>query len=230
LAGRVRHLRSLGNDHSFWDVENVEAHVRTTLDAALDAKRARLNPEQYQRAFAFMWSLCWELSGLSRDGMTLRWCWEIRGFYAPSTFSEDLVPIKLPQQPTEERAQHVLDLVRDRRRLLLTSIAKTRPRGAYDPARGLAFSTYSRRVMMNRLTDWYRSDPEFGDNRYDGNRLDREISFEALAGSQIDSSYDDAAFLDRRSPGARLDYVDDLNRHAYQESLEEVLMRETASG
>jgi hypothetical protein len=203
--------------------------VRTTLDAALNAKRARLNPQQYQRAFAFMWALCWELSGLSEDGMTLRWSWEVRGFYAPRSLSDGLTPIKLPQQSTREHAEALLERLKGRRRLLLTSVEQVRPRGAYDAARGLAFSTYSRRVMTNRLTDWYRSDPEFGDNRYDGNRLEREVSFEALAGRQIDSTHDDASFLDRRSPGARLDFVDDLNRHAYQESIEEVLMRETAS-
>lgn len=231
MAGRVRHLRALGGGRSFWDVENVEAHVRATLDAALEQRGARLNPQQYQRAFAFMWSLCWELSGLEQDGRTLRWCWEVRGFYAPRGQSDEFTAIKSPQFPREERAIAALEQLAAKRELLFTSIEKVRPRSAYDPAQGLAFSTYSRRVMTKRLTDWYRSDPEFGDNRYDGNRLEREVSFEALAEQRrVDAGADDAGFLDRRSPGSRLEFVDDLNRHAYEEPLEEVLMRGTAGG
>jgi hypothetical protein len=232
LAGRVRHLRSLGNDHSFWDVANVEAHVRTSLDAALELRGARLSAAQYQRAFAFMWSLCWELSGLEDDGQALRWCWEVRGFYAPRTPSDEITTIypegRAPQHPTEARARDALTTLAARRELLFTSVEKVRPRSAYDRTKGLSFSTYSRRMIAKRLTDWYRSDPEFGDNRYDGNRLDREISFEALAEQRrADDGADDTSFLDRRSPGCRLDFVDELNPHAYQEGVEEMLERQT---
>lgn len=226
----MRHLSSLNGGQRLWDVENVEAHVRAALDAALKQKGARLDSAQYQRAFAFMWSLCWELSGLERDGETLRWMWEVRGFFAPTGWSEQFRPIKLRQFPRPETAERALNELRRRHELVFTTIERVRPRGAYDPAKGLAFSTYSRRLITKRLPDWYRTDPEFGDDRYDGNRLTREVSFEALAELRIRDDGDEATFLDRRGPGSRLDFVDELNPHAYQESIEEVLMRETASG
>lgn len=228
----MHHLRSLGNDHSFWDVGNVEAHVRTSLDAALELRGARLSATQYQRAFAFMWSLCWELSGLRYDGQTLRWCWEVRGFFAPRSPWDEIASIypegRAPQHATEDRARQALAMLAARRKLLFPSIAEVRPRSAYDRTKGLSFSTYSRRMIAKRLTDWYRSDPEFGDNRYDGNRLEREISFEALSEQRrADDGADDTSFLDRRSPGSRLDFVDELNQHAYQEGIEEMLERQT---
>jgi hypothetical protein len=227
----VRTLSSVGDSHKLWDVDNVEAHVHATLDAALEQKGARLNTLQYQRAFAFMWLLCWEISGLDDDGVGLRWVWEVRGFYAPRSLVDGFTPIKLQQFTERDSAEIALELLRQRAPLVLTSIEKVRPRSAYDPSRGLKFTTYSRRMMTKRLPDWYRSDPEFGDNRYGGNRLTREMSLEGLADQRrFDDGADDASFLDRNSPGSRLDFVDELNRHAYHEDLEEVLMRETASG
>jgi len=227
----VRTLSPVGDSQKLWDVDNVEAHVHATLDAALDQKRARLNPQQYQRAFAFMWSLCWELSGLESDGRTERWVWEVQGFYAPRGRLDGFTPIKLQQFPRPESAQIALERLQQRAQLVLTSIETVRPRGAYDSSHGIAFVTYSRRVMMKRLPDWYRGDPEFGDNRYAGSRLEREISYEALAERRArDAGESDGGFLDRHGPGSRLEFVDELNPHAYQESVEEVLMRETASG
>jgi hypothetical protein len=228
----VRTLSTLGGSQRLWDVGNVEAHVRASLDAALDQTNARLLPQPYQRAFAFMWSLCWELSGLERDGETLRWVWEIKGFYAPRGPDDEFKPIKLPQFPRPESAAIALDRLQQRTRLVLTSIEKVRPRGAYDPSKGIGFVTYSRRVMMQRLPDFYRSDPEFGDNRYSGSRLEREISYEQLAERRAQDRGDsDGGFLERQGPGSRLEFVDELNPHAYEESIEEVLMREsTASG
>jgi hypothetical protein len=227
----VRTLSSLDAGRKLWDVDNVEAHVRASLDAALEAKGARLNAKQYQRAFAFMWSLCWELSGLEDDGKTLRWMWEVQGFVAPRGPLEEFRPIKLRQLPSERSAELALEQIQRRHQTVFASVVKVRPRGSWDRRFGLAFATYSRRMIAKRVPDWYRTDPEFGDDRYGGNRLTREISYEGLAEQRHqDDGANDSSFLDRHSPGSRLEFVDELNRHAYQESLEEVLMRETASG
>lgn len=100
-----------------------------------------------------------------------------------------------------------------------------RPRSAYMPGRGLSFSSYSRRILTLQIADWYRSDPEFGDTRY-GNG-ERPESIEELAErAWRDRDHDGDSFLDRHGPGGRLDFLDELNRHAYQDSFEEVLTRE----
>lgn len=85
----------------------------------------------------------------------------------------------------------------------------------YDQKRGLSFSTYSRRILTLRLVDWYRA--TFGDARYD--RAGRVTSFDAL--THQDEDADD--YLDRHSPGARTDRIDELHRRA--DPLEDVVSR-----
>lgn len=219
-------MRAVAAGFSLWDVKNVEAHVHTTLDAALDEASAWLNPQQYARAFAYLLSKCWELSGLEADGRTLRYVWEVRGFVAPRGPLEQYEPIKLPQFPAPEIAAVALAAIAAARTLTFTSVERVRPRGAYDPRFGLSFSTYSRGILTKRLADWYRSDDDFGDDRYASSRRNEE-SIEALS-ERGDPEHDtDGGWLDRRGPGSRLEFVDQLNPHAYQESLEEILMRET---
>ncbi len=76
----------------------------------------------------------------------------------------------------------------------------------YDPSKGLSFSTYATRIMMLRVTDWYRD--HFGDSRYSGSRP--TLSLDLLAAS-LDCPVEDI-----------LERTDDLS--------EEVLTRVAVSG
>ena len=214
-------LRRLDRGLRLWDVENAEAHVHATLRATLKSAGARLSCAQEQRAFAFLLAKCWELSGLEGDCTTPRYVFEIHGFLVPRRLGEEFEPVRLPQIPNLETAQLVLAELQRRRSVCFARIARVRPRGAYDPAFGIAFSTYSRRILSQRVWDWYRSDPEFGDSRYESRR-GREESLDALAERRQDEDAD-GSFLDRHGPGARLDFVDELNLPAYRIEFEEVL-------
>ena len=196
--------------------------MRATLDATLKSAGARLNGAQYERAFAFPLAKCWELSGLEGDGKTLRYVFEVHGFLVPQRLGGEFTPIKLQQFPRRETAEQVLEELQRRTRVCFPKIERVRPRGAYDPGFGIAFSTYSRRILSQRVWDWYRSDPEFGDSRYESRR-DREESLEALAARRRDDEDPDGSFLDRHGPGARLDHIDELNLPAYRIEFEEVL-------
>lgn len=219
-------LRSVDRGFRLWDVANCEAHVRATLDATLKAAGARLNGAQYERAFAFLLAKCWELSGLEGDGKTLRYVFEVHGFLVPRRLGGEFKPIfnqeKPPQFPHRETAEKVLEELQRRARVCFPRIERVRPRGAYDPGHGLSFSTYSRRILSQRVWDWYRSDPEFGDTRYESRR-EREESLEALAMRRRGDEDGDGSFLDRYGPGARLDHIDELNLPAYRIEFEEVL-------
>jgi hypothetical protein len=59
--------------------------------------------------------------------------------------------------------------------LLMTSVEPSLRPGVFDPGLGLSFSTYSRRLLVLRAVDWYRS--TFGDARYGGAR--DEVSLDA---------------------------------------------------
>lgn len=198
--------------------------MRAILDHALKALRARLNGHQTERLYQFLLVKCWELSGLEADGETPRYVWELRGFLSPRGKFEPYTPIKLPQFATERSVAIALEGIG--RRVAWASIEKVRPRGAYDPSKGLAFATYSHRLLTLRVADWYRADPEFGDSRYSSGQ--RDSSLEDLASRSARRHAGEHSYsVDRYLPGSRLEFVDELNRHAYQESIEEVLTDET---
>lgn len=192
--------------------------------SALDALNARLNAKQSEGLYQFLLAKCWQLSGLEGDGRTLRYVWRVKGFLAPRWPGEPYQPIKLPAFSSRESAEIALAGIR--RRVAFASVERMRPRGAYDPSKGLAFATYSHRLLTLRVADWYRSDPEFGDSRYGGGRRDESLE-ELGERSRRERGRNDDTAADRHMPGARLEFVDDLNRHAYQSSLEEVLTGET---
>lgn len=209
---------------ALWDVLNVEAHVRASLDATLNAHVPYLAPAAKERAFQYLLQTCWELSGLEADGATFRLVWELSATIAPRRAQEEFKQLRPLQFPKREQAELALARLQQRHGLILVKIELARPRGAYDPTKGISFSTYSRRILSRRLWDWYRSDPEFGDTRYRVNR-GQEESLEALAarGRGRGDTDPDASYLDRRGPGSRLEVIDELNPYAYQESIEEVL-------
>lgn len=218
-------LRAAGEPLPLWDVANTEAHVRAILETGLRGLRARLSPSQSSRAFQYLWSKCWELSGLESDGKTLRYVWIVRGFLAPRGPLEHYQLIKLPPFRSRDAAAVVLEALKKKRPVAFASIEQVRPTGAYDPSNEISFSTYSHRILTSRIIDWYRSDPEFGDTRYSSGQ--RTESLEELADrARREHDGGDDSFLDRHGPGSRLEFVDELNRHAYQESIEEVLTRE----
>lgn len=101
-----------------------------------------------------------------------------------------------------------------------------RPRGAFDPSRGIAFSTYTHRVLSLRMTDWYRD--RFYDKRYGQRPAEESLESLAEAASRRQGDRDGGdpmGYLELRSPGSRDDFIDDLNRHAYHDPTEEVLTR-----
>jgi hypothetical protein len=221
-------MRLLDKPVQLWDVENVEAHVRGALEAGLAKKGARLNAKQYDRALQFLRIACWNLSGLQADAKTLRYVWVIRGFVAPAGSSDRYELIKLDEFGSEASAERALAAFRDDltargRRLAFAGVHRQRPAGAYDPSKGISFSTYSWRLCSDpRLTDWYRSDEDFGDTRYENNRQ-TELSLEALS-TRAHEDGDEVG--DAPAPIGRLEIVDQLNPHAYQDAGEEVLTRE----
>lgn len=209
-----RHIRLYGPAFALWDVRDVEAHVRTLLDAKLREWGARLDAPKYDDALTFLVALCWRLSGLQADSRTPRTEWTVAlstggtlGPFASHTAAEAARTAWLLRAPP--------DLV------VAGEIVEHRPKGAFDPNVGLAFSTYSRRILSRRVVDWYRA--TFGDSRYAGNHT--PVSLDQLV---EDWDRDGAAdsYLDHRSPGGRGDVVDELNRHAYYDPFEE---RETRS-
>lgn len=218
-----RHVRLYGPAFALWDVRDVEAHVRTLLDAQLRTWGARLDAAKYDDALAYLVALCWRLSGLQGDGRTAR-----VEHAAEIYISDDVDGLTqtLAPFPTRARAEAAVAIWLLRHcpgAIVAVSYREQRPAGAYDPRQGLSFSTYSRRILSRRVVDWYRH--TFGDSRYGGTpkplSLDRLVDeWERNDGSGVDESY-----LDRSGPGARLDFIDELNRHAYVDPTEEVLDR-----
>lgn len=221
-----RHVR-LYAPFSLWDVRDVEAHVRTLLDARLREWGARLDAPKYDDALAFLVALCWRLSGLQADGRTLRFetvaeihCTLVEGTFAggDTSFTQTLGPF-----PSRGRAEAAFAAWRPTAQHVhvVVSYLERRPAGSYDPTVGLAFSTYSRRILSRRVVDWYRA--TFGDNRYGGNP--KPVSLDQLVEEwegRGDGSGAADAYLDHNGPGSRLDFIDELNRHAYHDPFEEL--------
>ena len=197
--------RLYGPGFSLWDVRDVEAHVRATLQAALDAKSAYLKPEVKDKFVEQLVIVCWRLSGLEADGRTprLEHFAEIR--VAGRTKTVSLGPYRseevVQQAVADWRAAHVPVGV-----ISFVGYRSQRPRGAYDPSRGISFSTYSRGVVTKRVVDCFRG--HLGDSRY--GQKPRELSLDQLIDEQ-----ESTTLLDLHGPGARSDFIDELNPHAY---------------
>jgi hypothetical protein len=214
-------MRAVGPALRLWDIENVEAFVKRAVDTGLAMRGAKLSPSQKDRCLQFCLLKCWELSGLEADGKTLRYVFRLTAFRRPSGWSEDYVPLRAKPFPTRAAADLALAEL-DPRIWRFARIVPVRPRGAYNPASGQRFSTYAWRITVNhRIDDWYRSDPEFGDTRYESNRRQEE-SLETLASRRRDDESVDGT----PAPLGRLEVIDTLNQHAYQDAGEEVLTRE----
>lgn len=223
---QLRHVRLYGPPFALHDVRDVEAHVRTLLDAYLREHGARLDAPKYEDALTYLVEICWKLSGLQGDRRTPRF-----DHFAEILMTVDAIDETFRQElgpfPSRERAESTFASWRSctpADTVVVTYVAR-RPRGAYDPSRGLSFSTYSRRVLKNRCVDWYRK--TFGDSRYGGHL--KPLSLDGLVEqweTRNDGSGADESYLDHKGPGARLDFIDELNRHAYYDPFEE---RETRS-
>ena len=205
------------------DVRDVEAHVRTLLDARLRDWGAHLDPAKYDAAVAYLVTKCWELSGVEADGRTPR-----RPYYAafrvvPATDPElpgksgDLGPYRSLEVCQDVAVPLTVAAIKNAGHIALVRIGRRRPRGAYNPDLGLSFSTYSRRILTNRVVDWYRS--TFGDDRYQ--QHEQPLSLDEYW-NQVDA---EEAYLDRAGPGAIASFVDQLNIGAYLDQTEEVLTR-----
>jgi len=226
-------VRAVGPPLQLWDVRNVEAHVARAVEAGLDRRSAHLSPSQYDRCFQFCLQKVWELSGLKAgfsrdngDGTALRYVYEIRGAFSPRGMLDSYQPFRLKGFTTEDAAERALAELRETKPVAFGQVHAVRPKGAYDRTKGISFTTYSyRQIVDYRIDDWYRSDPEFGDTRYESNRRVEE-SLEALASRHRDD--EDAGDTSDWLPGTvdRLSVIDSLNQHAYQDAGEEVLTRE----
>lgn len=196
---------------SLWDVRDVEAHVRTTLNAALKQHGdARLKPAVYEKFLVHLVELCWHpLSGINED-RTPR-----LDHYAEIIVGRDKATSLGPFR-SEERAQEAVAAWRERNlpagAFSFVGYRAQRPAGAYDPGRGLAFSTYSRRIITLRVVDRFRE--HLGDSRYKGKP--QLVSLDQL----LDDS-ESRTILDVYGPGTRDEVLDELNRHAYYDPFEE---------
>lgn len=207
-----RHVRLFGQPFALWDVRDVEAHVRTLLDAYLRERGAHLDATKYDDALSYLVETCWRLAGLRDDGT------QRRLHYAEISIA-GARSIALGPFGDEDRARAAAG---DWRQANLPAgvfsfvgYRSERQAGAYDPSFGLAFSTYSRRILSRRIVDWYRD--TFGDSRY-GDRP-KPVSLDQMADRWLED--DDQQPAGRARPG----FVDDLNRHAYYDPTEEVLTR-----
>jgi hypothetical protein len=211
-----RHVRLFGPAFALWDVRDVEAHVRTLLDAQLRVWGARLDAAKYDDALAYLVDICWRLSGLQGNGRTQR----IEHF---AVLVSGEIHLELGPFPSRDRAESAVSdwrVEQDVPPAIAVTYLERRPVGAYDPKQGLAFSTYSRRILSRRVVDWYRH--TFGDNRYGGNP--KPLSLDQLVDdweNRNDGSGAAESYLDHNGPGARLDFIDELNRHAYYDPFEE---------
>lgn len=163
--------RLLGTPLALHDVRDVEAFVRALLDARLREWGARLRPAEYDDALTYLIERCWELSGLDNAGRP-RVAWYIREVDVDELLAdgESEGPLHGPFR-TEPEALEFAVALGD------TELVRGAPKGAYDPAHGIAFSTYSRRILTLRVVDWYRS--TMGDARYGTQH--RNVSLEAVA-------------------------------------------------
>lgn len=207
------------------DVRDVEAHVRVLLDARLGEWGARLDAEQYDDALTYLLEKAWELSGLDSDGITMRLGWRVRVFTDPEELEDGDAGEDRGWYALEDRAQRVAAAIATNQPGTIVELYVSPPPGAYDSTLGLSFSTYSRRILTARVVDWYRS--TFGDTRYNGRRL--EESLDALA-EKWDHDGGDEGYLDRDGPGGDVTFIDDLNRHAYNDPMEEVLTHVALGG
>jgi len=207
-----RPTRLLSGQFALHDVRDPEAHVRVLLDARLGELGAHLNGPAYEDALTYLLELCWELSGLDADGNP-RICWYARLFFDVEEIDDGDTVEELGPFPSEEaRDRAVATYVCTMTEHPIVELHEGRPRGAYDPAFGLSFSTYSRRILRLRVVDWYRRtfhDSRYGQERHpDGTLMPREISLDALLEAE------------GQVPGVSLDlYVDD------HDMLDDVLTR-----
>lgn len=217
-----------GQSLRLWDVRDVHAHVRALIEPTLRLRTARLDETKKESLVDYLVEVCWLLSGLEADGRTPRYVWAA---YLSITYPEPRWSslygrveggrVRLGAWVKLERADAIAADVAERIRAhygyrVEISTCQERPRGAYDPLRGLAFSTYSRRILSNRIWDWYRD--TFGDSRYGGRII--PVSLEDLGGGAVDSDGIDDYM--ERVPLGRLEALDRLNPHAYRDRTEEV--------
>jgi hypothetical protein len=169
-----RHARLLGAPCPLHDVHDPEAHIRVLADAKLASWGARLEGDLYDDLLSFLLGICWELSGLDGQGRP-RIVWYVDIYLDGEEVDAGDEPQVLGPFPREGRAIAIADGWVGRG--FIAGPRAGRPPGAYDPALGLSFSTYSRRILSARVVDWYRR--TFGDSRYGGRR--RELSLNAMA-------------------------------------------------
>lgn len=201
--------------------------MRTLLDSTLREWNARLDPIKYDDATAYLVAECWRISGLQADALTPRVVYAahlVVSYRRPQWsslaglsggFQLELGPWIRHDRAAEFGEARAAEIRADGH-LVAVEVVERKPSSAYDPNRGLSFSTYSRRILSNRIVDWYRA--TFGDSRYGDRRLAVSLDELVARRRQSDGNSDDAL-----EPGSRADFIDDLNRHAYRDLTEEAM-------
>jgi hypothetical protein len=167
--------RLLGEPRPLHDVRDPEAHVRALLDSRLATWGAHLNADLYEDALTFLLGVCWELGGLNADGGA-RAVWFVQIWLDPEELVDAEGPEELGPFTSIDRCNEVAEA--QMHRGFIVSLRAAAPKGAYDASLGLSFSTYSRRILTNRVVDWYRR--TFHDSRY-GAGQQPELSLNAMA-------------------------------------------------
>lgn len=219
-------MRSVGPTLALHDVRDVHAHVRALIYPALGQKAARLDEAKRQSLVDYLVQVCWLLSGLQADGRSPRHLWAayLKIKYPEPRWSSlygliDGGTVRVGAWIQRDRADELAAGIAERIRAhhgyeVEFWTCEERPRGSYDPAFGLSFSTYSRRILSNRIWDWYRD--TFGDSRYGGKTI--PVSLDELGGRIGDSDGIDD-FMEH-VPLGRLEVLDQLNPHAYRDQME----------
>jgi hypothetical protein len=118
-------------------VENLEGLVASALSNGLAEMGATLEGAEYASLFNDSLLLAWELTGLDAAG-------ELRFVHLVEAVGwgrdGELVPFALGPFTREEAAGHAAAALRARPNVLTVTVKRQRPKGAYDPDRGLAGS------------------------------------------------------------------------------------------
>lgn len=213
-----------------WDVRDAEAHVRALAAAWLREKPAYLDPTRHEQLVQYLMQVCWLLSGLREDGRTPRPAFAavLTVAYASPRWSslagycnghvEETSAFNLRDDAIAAGEKIAREFQADGCAIAI-EIVERRPRGAYDPQRGLMFSTYSRKILTLRIADWYRI--TFGDSRYSDDRIPLSLDQLVSEWERRDGTGADDSYLDRSGPGARADFIDELHSHVYDHELVE---------
>jgi hypothetical protein len=209
----------LGSVLPLHDVRDVEAHVRVLLDARLGEWGAHLDASRYDDILTYLLGTSWTLSGVDRLDGEQRACacgcgaivgWGFRVYTAPTIVDFEEGEAEFVGWFAQKTAAVAAGVLRLASPTFLMSVEPSLRPGVFDPALGLSFSTYSRRLLALRAVDWYRS--TFGDARYGGAR--DEVSLDEFYGVDEGDDHPRPAANDFADANAAVAFDDTLTYEA----------------